>query len=445
MPALITTASASLGSQESASTDSRSQCPTGLPRWLGPQEVELGTSEGIVTLAKLAAAWRMLPPQSRGSYLRGVQFSVSTPPPRTERITLLPGGVVAMYGPEGLRVPDPLSTVTFNEAETRRVKARLRHGQAAVTLIHAPEGVVSRPGIPADLPPQSVTIVAHPSRLPKLGNSCCLPAIVQWGLRGGVAWSLTAAPPLLSLAAHVAATPVENDGAALPADIWAAADIQARSDMIAAGVAELVDDCLAGTACEDLRSEIIGRCARCLALPTAQVLSTVPACFQADATHWPGELPGTWHNGMALLRKADLGRAMLGIDGVPEAQRVITALRDNLSHTDAVVFLETGSNPRCSTVQLDSAAADFLVRRAGVRGRIGVLLSADNISPVELYCLANGIAYAAGSTVTAVAPCWGLCHRVTIAGEEAGNASWFGMGAGLDELDVIAATDFPAI
>jgi hypothetical protein len=149
---------------------------------------------------------------------------------------------------------------------------------------------------------------------------------------------------------------------------------------------------------------------------------------------------------MALLRKAGgFGRVMLGIDGVAEGQRVITVLRGSLAHTDAVVFLETGSNPHCSTVRVDSAAAGFVVRRAEARGRLGVLLSAENLDPVELYCLAHGIAHAAGTAVTAVAPCWGLCHRVTTTEEEAGNAAWFGMGAGLDELDVIAATDCSSI
>ena len=39
--------------------------------------------------------------------------------------------------------------------------------------------------------------------------------------------------------------------------------------------------------------------------------------------------------------------------------------------------------------------------------------------------------------VIGVAPCWGYCHRMDAEGTETGNAGWFGMGAGLDEIDLI--------
>jgi hypothetical protein len=51
------------------------------------------------------------------------------------------------------------------------------------------------------------------------------------------------------------------------------------------------------------------------------------------------------------------------------------------------------------------------------------------------------MAYEGEATVTVSAPASGFCHRIDRLGQEAGNAAWFGMGAGLDEMDVFAACD----
>jgi hypothetical protein len=54
---------------------------------------------------------------------------------------------------------------------------------------------------------------------------------------------------------------------------------------------------------------------------------------------------------------------------------------------------------------------------------------------LELYALTHEIALVSRARIIAVAPAWGFCHRIGSDGEESGNAGWFGMGVGLDEVD----------
>jgi hypothetical protein len=72
----------------------------------------------------------------------------------------------------------------------------------------------------------------------------------------------------------------------------------------------------------------------------------------------------------------------------------------------------------------------------GSAGRVGVIIPHPH-SPLELYTMATKLARQLGATVIASAPCWGFCHRVAPDGIEAGNAAWFGMGIGLDEIDAL--------
>ena len=60
---------------------------------------------------------------------------------------------------------------------------------------------------------------------------------------------------------------------------------------------------------------------------------------------------------------------------------------------------------------------------------------------MELYALAADLAREIGGDVIAASPCWGFCHRVGRHANEAGNASWFGMGPGLDELEDLTPDD----
>lgn len=104
----------------------------------------------------------------------------------------------------------------------------------------------------------------------------------------------------------------------------------------------------------------------------------------------------------------------------------------------AVIFHETGTSQRGVSAALESDAALFVARWATENGRIGVLLD-PRVSPLGLYSLAASLAHATDGAVVVAAPCWGFCHRIG-RDHEAGNAAWFGMGAGLDELDLLLSS-----
>ena len=190
---------------------------------------------------------------------------------------------------------------------------------------------------------------------------------------------------------------------------------------------------------DDLRIALTDLCVSggdSLAGRLADALAAVPACFLGDAETRPGEPPASWHFGGALLRQAGRPLVLLGLEGCPEPRRAIAVLREAISDTSALVFHETRDGQHRVTASLDSDAALFVARRAGDGGRIGVLIEPQP-APSELYTLAADIAKEAGGGVLAAAPCWGFCHRVAADGREAGNAAWFGMGAGLDELGFV--------
>jgi hypothetical protein len=109
-------------------------------------------------------------------------------------------------------------------------------------------------------------------------------------------------------------------------------------------------------------------------------------------------------------------------------------LRDSLDHGEVLAFDAIGEVVLGGPVALHSDAALFLARTAGPLGRLGVVIPMP-ASPLELYALAHEVALVSRARIIAVAPAWGFCHRIEPDGEESGNAGWFGMGIGLDEVD----------
>jgi hypothetical protein len=93
-------------------------------------------------------------------------------------------------------------------------------------------------------------------------------------------------------------------------------------------------------------------------------------------------------------------------------------------------------------VALHSDAALFLARKAGPLGRLGVAIPTP-VSPLDLYALTHEVALVSQARIIAVAPGWGFCHRIGPDGEESGNAGWFGMGVGLDEVNDLCGDSEP--
>jgi hypothetical protein len=333
-----------------------------------------------------------------------------------------------------------LQAITLDDDEAREVRRVLTGRVGVATLINTEDGVTLRSWLPELLPPQCASIVADACNLP--GPAAFSgPVVIQWFATGATLWPLLPAPPTLALAASIAAAPLSEDASPAAAEFWDAGDAESRQNLLSASLVDYVCELLPAELSDDLRFALVDLCAigsDSLASRLAEMLAAVPACFRADPKLCPGEPVSSWSTGVALLRRARRPLAMLGIERCTDPRRAVAALREAVADESAVIFHETNEGPRGVSALLSSDAALFVARWAGRSGRLGVLLETQQ-TPSSLYALASGLARSAGATVVAAAPCWGFCHRVAPNGRESGNAGWFGMGVGLDELDLLVA------
>lgn len=414
-----------------------------LHAWHACQEIDLAEACRNGSLAVLNRHWPHLSAAQRVDCLQDKRFVFAPPAPDVSGIFLLPGGVLALCAPEGILVADPLSAVAFSAAEAKAMEDSVRRRKDAVTIVHAPAGVVCQSGLPAQVARQSATLLPGMNRYAKCAGILG-PGLIQWGAGGAVVWALREAPPLVALALRANALQVLPDEPPLPVELWAGGGSAACAERVAPGLAELVNDLLCGEVCDDLRHALLLRCVTgsgSVAACIGAVLSAVPSCFQADSSRPLGTLPGEWPNGCALLAASCPGHVLFGIEAMADPVHTIGVLRDVFPGADAALFLEAGVASRCATVDVAAEAALFVARRAGTGGRIGLIVQCEHAAPADLYGLADRMAYEGEATVTVSAPASGFCHRIDRLGQEAGNAAWFGMGAGLDEMDVFAACD----
>jgi hypothetical protein len=260
-----------------------------------------------------------------------------------------------------------------------------------------------------------------------------------------VAWPLIAAPPSFALAASIAATPLVKirpgrmgQGSAAAPETWCAEDTEARSRLIVPVLADHAYDVIDDTVDGEFRLALLDACVEgkhSLAWRIAADLAMLPSCFSADPATIPGSPPTGWQQAMVQVRGAANNVALLGLDTVPAPVAAIRTLRETIEDTALFAFDENGDALSDSPVPLHSDAAVFLARQAGEHGRLAVSIPVP-AAPVDLYSQAQDLAASTGARVIAVAPCWGFCHRIGLADDEAGNAGWLGMGASLDEVDM---------
>ena len=420
--------------------------PSELQGWLHAQEIDLADQRCLDLLTQLSRHWPELSPVVRSLCLRDKHFTISAPAPQTSDVVLLPGGIVALRRPEGVLVPDPISAVVFSAAEAERLRAAVSKRSDAVSLVHEPLGVTSRSRLPRQPVAQCVTVLAEGNRLPRCAQISG-PVLVNWCDGGAVAWAMRAAPPLAALAVHASAIPLLTGTTPVAAEMWAAHGVTACRELIAPGIAECANDLLLDEICEELRCDILARCidgSSSLAGMIADLLTTLPSCFHADPEQARGCISSEWQNGETLLQEAGPDHALFGLEAIADASRLIELLCLTFPPSQATLCLETGKPSRGVTVPIDSEAAKFLARRAVRTGRLALIVPTDGLAPTDLYGLANSLTLS-GVTVTMFAPAWGFRHRIAPGGQEAGNAAWFGMGPGLDELEVLAADDFAAL
>ena len=408
-----------------------------------PQRIslDLRTIEGLTRLRRLNLVWPELSATEQRASLDRTDIML---PPREigeAGIALLPGGAVALRSPGDIMVCDPVEATVFNQAEVKQLRRLLRGRGDITTLLHAGDGVTLHRRLPKLLPPQAVSIVPNAGRLPfRVGFSG--PVLIHWGHHGAVARPLVAVSGVLALAASLAAAPRVDSNpvssvAAIVTDTWRAASPEDRRQLVAVGLMEHLSDLVAGTICDELRLALMEACIagpESLAARIANALAVLPTCFAADPDALPGAPPAVWRKAMAYVREATHPRALLGLDNMLDALAVTRSLRDSLEHAEVMAFDGDGEVVLGGPVALHSDAALFLARTAGPLGRLAVAIPTP-VSPLDLYALTHEVALVSRARIIAIAPAWGFCHRVGPDGQEAGNAGWFGMGVGLDEVD----------
>jgi hypothetical protein len=401
--------------------------------------LDLREPVALAQLRQTSLIWPELSDAQQQAWLSSLDIMLPPAEISNTGIAVLPGGAVALRGPDAMLVCDPVEGAIFNHAEVKQVRRLLRGREDVISLLHAGTGVMLHRRVPKRLPPQAVSIVPGTSKLP-FRVSFNGPALIQWGSHGAVARPLVAATGLLALAASLAASPQEGrGGSVIVADTWRAGDASDRCRLIAVALMEHLSDLVAGTICDDLRLGLMQACIDgpySLAARVAKALAVLPACFVADPDCFPGNPPSVWRCAMAHIRNTAHPRALLGLDKLTDPLTAIRSLRDTLEHAEVMAFSEFGDVLPGGPVELHSDAALFLARKAGSDGRLGVAIPTP-ASPLDLYTVAHEVALVSGGRIIAVAPDWGFCHRLGPDGEETGNAGWFGMGVGLDEVDDI--------
>jgi hypothetical protein len=405
--------------------------------------LDLRKNTGLARLQYMNSLWPELSVTEKRHWLDRTEIMLPPCLVSKPEIALLPGGAVALRNPTETLVCDPVEAAVFNQAEVKQLRRLLRGRADITTLLHVNGGVTLHRRFPKQLPPQAVSIVPNAGKLPfRLGFSG--PALIQWGHHGAVARPLIEVSGLLALAVSLGAAPRQGGepglvrgGSLIIAEAWRAVEAEDRCRLIGVAVMEHCSDLVADTVCDDLRYGLMEACVEgpdSLAARIAKGLAVLPTCFAADPEAFPGMPPPVWRRAMAQIREAPHPRALLGIDNLVDPLAATRSLRDSLEHAEVVAFDADGDTVLGGPVALHSDAALFLARKAGPLGRLAVAIPTP-ATPLELYALTHEVALVSQARIIAVAEAWGFCHRIEPDGEEAGNAGWFGMGVGLDEVD----------
>lgn len=406
--------------------------------------LDLRETSGFAQLQRMNLRWPELAENDQRAWLNRTDIMLPPCPTSKAEIVLLPGGAVALRSPTEYLVCDPAEAAVFNQAEVKQLRRLLRGRGDVSSLLHTDGGVMLHRRVPKHLPPQAVSIVPNVGKLPfRVGFGG--PALIHWGHHGAVARPLVEVSGLLALAVSLAAVPLDGGyepglvrgSSVIVAETWQAADAADRCRLIGVALMEHLSDLVGGTICDELRCGLMEACVEgsdSLAARIAKGLAVLPSCFAADPDACPGTPPSVWRQAMAHIREAPHPRALLGIDNLIDPLAMTRSLRDSLEHAEVMAFDAYGDTVLGGPVALHSDAALFLARKAGPLGRLAVAIPTPT-SPLELYALTHEVTLVSRARIIAVAPGWGFCHRIEPDGEEAGNAGWFGMGVGLDEVD----------
>ena len=358
-------------------------------------DLDLRCQAGFAQLRQINQVWPELDGADRRAWLESRDIILPPCPIDEQEVALLPGGAIVLRSPDAILVCDPVEIATFGQAEVRHLRRLLRTRQDVSTLMHTPHGVMLLRRVPKQLPPQAVTIVPNPAKLP-IRVSFNGPIMIQWGHNGAVARPFVAAPDLLALAASVAAAPWVGDepsqlrrGPVVASERWHAADAEDRWRLAGSAVAEHLSDLVHDTVDDELRLDLMAACVEgsdSLASRIAKALAVLPSCFAADPDSLPMTPPPVWRPAMDYIRSSVHPRALLGLDQLVDPFAAIRALREVLEHADVMAIDGDGAARFGGAVSLHSDAALFVARQAAPHGRLAVVVPTPQ-SPVDLYAL----------------------------------------------------------
>ena len=405
-----------------------------------PTEIDLGAHDMAMQLARFEAVWTVLPARLRATAIAELRLSVPAPDAHTHGVILLPGGAVALRaGLEGVLVADPHSAAALGRTAAAALRMAVAAAPGTQTLVHLAEGIALRPSLPTALPAQSCSLITDATVL-----AAALPAaarwtgraIVQWRDGGAVAWRLVAAPSVLALAASLSASVIEPGARPLASGAWQAVGQAARLEQLAPGLFDRVNDLLVDEVNDTLRYALAERAVTgtdCVADRVIEALRLLPGLFGPDHRQDAGaHLLAAWPRAQAALQGQGTDLAMIGIEGGVAGPEGLAALRAVLDR-EGLLFAERPAAARM--VVLGGRAARTAADRLDEGNRFGVLIAPPS-DPAALFALAESVSRRTGVRVVAAAPCWNFYHRLDARTDtEAGNAAWFGMGAGLDELE----------
>ncbi|WP_250265805.1 hypothetical protein [Rhodovastum atsumiense] len=417
-----------------------------------PGLLDLGDPAALALLRRLDLYWGGMDAPTQAATLAALEVTV--PPPAMPALDgsedettgpplrqyLLPGGSLALGDPRGgFMVCDPADALAFDGATARRLHIMLSRRHAGITVLHGSTGAESRPGPPpvsgASSPyPQAVTVL--PAKLLQRRTGWTGPSAIQWHVGGAVAWPFAPAPALLALATVLTGVRLVPDASAIFPERWGAGGADEAFALVSPALAAHLDDLLTLDVSDALRWALIRTCTdgpASLASRMAEALFAVPSFLLPDPALLPGAPDGAWEETLAVLQHPHHPQVLLGLT---QPHRAVSGLRAALKDQQAHILVAG------TRVAVETDAALFALRQAQVNGRLAILLCPPADGPVALYGMARDVALRTGGTVLAAAPCWGFRHRIEPDGREAGNAAWFGMGAALDEIDLLCADAF---
>ncbi|WBV45464.1 hypothetical protein [Pseudoroseomonas cervicalis] len=249
--------------------------------------LDLGTPGGMAMLRQFDARLRRMGEAAQQAAVRALACEL----PLAERVSgllVLPGGALALRQGTRVLVAEAASALAVQGAALDALRRRLPHLPGLASVVHGPDGLCHRPGLPAAAAAQAMTLLPQAAALAPLLPAALGwdgPAMLRWCPGGAVAWRMAPAPPELALGASVAGEALPPDGP-LPAEAWDLPQGDDRFPLFSSGLFAHLDELLGNEVSDRLRYALIA-CwtdgADSLASRLADAAGLLPAGF---ATPW---------------------------------------------------------------------------------------------------------------------------------------------------------------